>query len=184
MDSEPAVQMKRADAEMRVPKLSKLLGAKPGLNSSMVSLSVSNGRSLYLNSEGTFYEKSHPLVTLTAASSTQAADGMKLGDSVTFYSDSRDRLPRMTGLQPSLKKWEGGSNHFAMRLSLLATTVLYFLKAAPQQKSSPRNLQGVWRDSANLCPGWARWKRSLSVFLSSPDQRLSARLAHASCRIF
>src|SRR5207249_273294 len=33
----------------------------------------------------------------------------------------------MTGLQPSLKKWEGGSNHFAMRLSLLATTVLYFL---------------------------------------------------------
>src|SRR2546429_4804100 len=46
----------------------------------------------------------------------------------------------MTGLQPSLKKWEGGSNHFAMRLSLLATTVLYFLKAAPQQKSSPRNL--------------------------------------------
>src|SRR5438034_8069742 len=78
----------------------------------------------------------------------------------------------MTGLQPSLKKWEGGSNHFAMRLSLLATTVLYFLKAAPQQKSSPRNLQGVWRDSANLCPGWARWKRSLSVFLSSPDHRL------------
>jgi len=93
MDIEPAVQMKRSDAEMRVRKLSKLLGAKPGLNSSMVSLSVSNGRSLYLNSEGTFYEKSHPLVTLTAASSTQAADGMKLGDSVTFYSDSRDRLP-------------------------------------------------------------------------------------------
>jgi len=93
MDIEPAVQMKRSDAEMRVRKLSKLLGAKPGLNSSMVSLSVGNGRSLYLNSEGTFYEKSHPLVTLTAASSTQAADGMKLGDSVTFYSDSRDRLP-------------------------------------------------------------------------------------------
>ena len=93
MDIEPAVQMKRSDAEMLVRKLSKLLGAKPGLNSSMVSLSVSNGRSLYLNSEGTFYEKSHPLVTLTAASSTQAADGMKLGDSVTFYSDSRDRLP-------------------------------------------------------------------------------------------
>jgi len=93
MDIEPAVQMKRSDAEMLVRKLSKLLGAKPGLNSSMVSLSVGNGRSLYLNSEGTFYEKSHPLVTLTAASSTQAADGMKLGDSVTFYSDSRDRLP-------------------------------------------------------------------------------------------
>ena len=93
MDVEQAVQIKRSDAEMLVRKLSRLLGTMPGLHSSIVSLSVSNGRSLYLNSEGSFYEKSHPLVTLSAVTSTQATDGMKLGDSLTFYANSRDQLP-------------------------------------------------------------------------------------------
>jgi predicted Zn-dependent protease len=107
IDVEPLVQIKRADAETLVRKLSKLLGTMPGVNSSMVSLSVSNGRSLYLNSEGTFYEKSHPLVTLSAATSTQAADGMKLGDSVTFYSNSRDRLPADDRLAAVLEEMGG-----------------------------------------------------------------------------
>lgn len=93
VDVDPAIQMKRSDVETLVRKLSKLLGTMPGLNSSMVSLSVSNGRSLYLNSEGTFYEKSHPVVTLSVAASTQAADGMKLGDSITLYANLRERLP-------------------------------------------------------------------------------------------
>ena len=107
MDVDPVVQIKRMDAEALVRKLSKLLGTMPGVNSSMVSLSASNGRSLYLNSEGTFYEKSHPLVTLSAATSTQAADGMKLGDSLTFYANSRDRLPADDRLAALLEEMGG-----------------------------------------------------------------------------
>src|SRR2546429_6935631 len=34
----------------------------------------------------------------------------------TLFRSPAIGCPRMTGLQPSLKKWEGGSNHFAMRL--------------------------------------------------------------------
>jgi hypothetical protein len=93
IDVEPAAQIERRAAEIFVRNFSKLLGGIPELNSSSVNLSVSNGRSLYLNSEGAFYEKSHPLITLTATASTQAADGMKLGDSVTFYSRPPDALP-------------------------------------------------------------------------------------------
>lgn len=107
MDVEPTVQMKRSDAETLVRKLSKLLGSVAGLNSSMVSLSVSNGRSLYLNSEGTFYERSHPLVSLSVAASTQAADGMKVGDSATFYANSRDHLPPDDRLRARIEEMGG-----------------------------------------------------------------------------
>ncbi|HEV2388471.1 MAG TPA: metallopeptidase TldD-related protein [Candidatus Acidoferrales bacterium] len=90
---EPPIEMKRSDAEALVRQLSKALGTLPGLQTSMVRLSVANGRSLYLNSEGTFYEKSQPLIALSAAASTQAMDGMRLGDSVSFYARSLGGLP-------------------------------------------------------------------------------------------
>jgi len=93
VDVEPSVQMKRPEAEALVRELSKLLGPMPELYSSSVSLSVSNSRIVYLNSEGTSYEKSHPWITFSASVSTQATDGLRLGDSAFFYARSIDGLP-------------------------------------------------------------------------------------------
>jgi predicted Zn-dependent protease len=92
-DLEPAIEMKLSDAEALVRELSKPLGAMPGLEASSVRVSVSNGRSIYLNSEGTFYEKSQPLIAVSATASTQAVDGMSLADSVSFYARSAEGLP-------------------------------------------------------------------------------------------
>jgi predicted Zn-dependent protease len=93
IDVEPAVYMKRPEAETLVRDLSKVLGAMQELSSSSVNLSVSNSRTLYLNSEGTSYEKTHPLITFSASASTQAGDGVKLGDSASFYARSGNGLP-------------------------------------------------------------------------------------------
>lgn len=92
-DVAPPIEMKRSDTESLVRALSKLLGNMPAIDSSTVSLSVRNGRSLSLNTEGTRFEKSHPLLTLSAAASTHAADGMRLGDSVSLYATTLDGLP-------------------------------------------------------------------------------------------
>jgi predicted Zn-dependent protease len=92
-DDKPTVRMERSDAEALVRELSKQLGAMPDLNSSTVTLAASNVRTLYVNSEGTSYIKSQPLMTLTASASTQAADGMGLGDSLSFYTSSLDSFP-------------------------------------------------------------------------------------------
>jgi predicted Zn-dependent protease len=104
VDAEPDVQLKRSDAEKLVRDLSKLLGAMPELYSSSISLSVSNSRILYLNSEGTSYENSHPLITFSASASTQAADGLKLGDSASFYARSLDRLPSRDRLAAQVRE--------------------------------------------------------------------------------
>ncbi len=104
MDDEPIVRMERSGAETLVRELSKLLGGTTNLNSSKVSLSVSNARTLYLNSEGTSYAKSQSLITLTASASTQAADGMGLGDSVSFYATSLASFPPRDVLAAQIRR--------------------------------------------------------------------------------
>ena len=92
-DDRAPVRMERSDAEGLVRELSKQLGAMSDLNSSKIDLTVSNVRTLYLNSEGTSYIKSQPLITLTASASTQAIDGMVLADSLSFYGSSLTSFP-------------------------------------------------------------------------------------------
>jgi predicted Zn-dependent protease len=93
IDVAPSVKFERSDTEPLVRELSRVLSKMPDLYASTVALSVSNTRTLYLNSEGTSYEKTEPLITLTSSASTQAIDGMPLGDSVEFYARSLAYLP-------------------------------------------------------------------------------------------
>jgi len=89
----PPIKLDLAGSEQLVRELSKQLGAMPDLYASTVTFSASNFRTLYLNSEGSSYEKSKPFITLSASASTQATDGMPLGDSVHFYARSFSSLP-------------------------------------------------------------------------------------------
>ena len=75
----PAGKFERSSAELLVRSLSKILGNVPDLYNSSVALSATYSRTVYLNSEGTSYEITEPLVTLAASASTQAVDGMPEG---------------------------------------------------------------------------------------------------------
>jgi predicted Zn-dependent protease len=92
-DVVPPIKFDLSGAEQLVRELSKDLSGMPDLYASTVSFSASNFRTLYLNSEGSSFEKSKPLITLSASASTQATDGMALGDSVHFYARSFASLP-------------------------------------------------------------------------------------------
>jgi hypothetical protein len=89
----PAGKFERSAAESLVRNLSKVLGNVSDLYDSSVTLSASYSTTVYLNSEGTSYQKKEPLIALAAAASTQAIDGMLLDDSVNFYARSLASLP-------------------------------------------------------------------------------------------
>ncbi len=89
----PAGKFERSSAELLVRSLSKILGNVPDLYNSSVALSATYSRTVYLNSEGTSYEITEPLVTLAASASTQAVDGMPLDESVDYYTRSMTSLP-------------------------------------------------------------------------------------------
>lgn len=102
-DEEPPVQLKRPEAEALVRDLSEVLGELPDLYQSMVSLGVSNTQIRYLNSEGTSYTRSRPLIELTASTSTQALDGMRLGDTAQFYGRSIGSFPTRDQLAAQIR---------------------------------------------------------------------------------
>src|SRR6266849_167070 len=93
----PSEKFERSSAESLVRSLSKILGNVPDLYNSSVALSATYSRTVYLNSEGTSYEISEPLVTLAASASTQAVDGMPLDESVDYYARSLASLPAPDG---------------------------------------------------------------------------------------
>src|SRR6266850_315814 len=89
----PAGKFERSGAESLVRSLSKILGNVPDLYNSSVAFSATYSRTVYLNSEGTSYEITEPLVTLAASASTQAVDGMPLDESVDYHARSLASLP-------------------------------------------------------------------------------------------
>jgi len=99
----PAGKLERSGAESLVRSLSKILGNVPDLYNSSVALSATYSRTVYLNSEGTSYEISEPLVTLAASASTQAVDGMPLDESVDYYARSLASLPAPDGLAARIR---------------------------------------------------------------------------------
>jgi predicted Zn-dependent protease len=92
-DVAPPLNFDPSGAELLVREMSKILSKMPDLYASTVTLNANYTRTLYLNSEGTSYEKTEPLFILTASASTQAIDGMPLGDSAHFYSRSLASFP-------------------------------------------------------------------------------------------
>jgi hypothetical protein len=81
-----------AMGESLVRELSRA-GISPTVYSSTVSFSASNTRTYYLNSEGTTFTRSRPMVTVTATAATQSADGMPLNSGVTIAARSVGTLP-------------------------------------------------------------------------------------------
>ena len=90
VDVAGAATWKIEDAESLARELSALFKQAPDIHESRVQAEMENRRSYYVNSEGTAYVRSNPLVQLRVWASTQADDGTVLEDSETFHARSED----------------------------------------------------------------------------------------------
>lgn len=91
-DDRAPAEVDLAEAEKLVRDLSALFKEMPAVFTSRVQLEVLNVHTRYINSEGTSFTRTTPLVTFTALAGTQAPDGMALADFVAGYGRSPDDL--------------------------------------------------------------------------------------------
>ena len=82
-----------ARVEGLVRRLSALFREMSGANTSHVSLSVSNQRTWYVDSEGRVSKRLRPAVSIYATASAQAADGTPLEQSFSVHRRAFDELP-------------------------------------------------------------------------------------------
>lgn len=102
-DVVPAPPLDRAAAEALVRGLSAAFRAFPEVYSSGVSWSAGVARTRYLNSEGSAFTRSSPWLVLGIGASTQAVDGMPLGDAIAFYGGTPSDLPTRESLLDSVR---------------------------------------------------------------------------------
>ena len=102
-DVVPAPPLDRAAAEALVRGLSAAFRAFPEVYSSGVSWSAGVARTRYLNSEGSAFTRSSPWLVLGIQASTQAVDGMPLGDAIAFYGGTPSDLPTRESLLDSVR---------------------------------------------------------------------------------
>ena len=102
-DVVPAPPLDRAAAEALVRGLSAAFRAFPEVYSSGVSWSAGVARTRYLNSEGSTFTRSSPWMVLGIQASTQAVDGMPLGDAIAFYGGTPSDLPTRESLLDSVR---------------------------------------------------------------------------------
>jgi len=92
-DVSPPIRVGLAEAQGWARELSALFREMPALFTSSVQFSASHVHTRYLNSEGSSFTRSTPLVSLTATAATQSPEGMPLEDFVAFYGRSLSDLP-------------------------------------------------------------------------------------------
>ena len=83
----------REAAEDLVRELSQVFRGRPAVQISEVVLRVLDHETRLLNSEGTSFHRSAPVLELIVAAVTQAQDGRPLHDGAAFYARSWEQLP-------------------------------------------------------------------------------------------
>ena len=91
-DWQNEIEMDQVWAEGLVKKLSALSRQAPAVFTSSVTIQAVNTISYYVNSEGTFFRRVSPSLTLKALAATQAPDGMPVEDFVAVYGRSTSDL--------------------------------------------------------------------------------------------
>jgi hypothetical protein len=89
----PALKVNIVETENLAKELSALFKQFPDVFTSMVQFSINNTHIRYINSEGSSFVRSLPLITFTASAATQASDGMPLENFIAFYGRSMDEFP-------------------------------------------------------------------------------------------
>jgi hypothetical protein len=100
----PAAKVNIVEIENLAKELSALFKQSPDVFTSMVQFSISNTHIRYINSEGSSFVRSLPLITFTASAATQASDGMPLENFIAFYGRSLDEFPGKDALAARLRE--------------------------------------------------------------------------------
>ena len=90
---EAHMDIDRSRLEELLRELSAEFREQPDVFTSSVRLQIQLTRTRYINSEGTAYTRSTPLVSLTVRAATQAEDGMPLEDFLTVHGRDPGDLP-------------------------------------------------------------------------------------------
>ena len=98
VDEVPPAPTNRADAEALVRTLSAVFRGLPDIYNSRASFSSGWTLTRYVNSEGTFFTRAAPRVSVTITANTQAADGMPLSDVFSLDVRTQADLPRRDSL--------------------------------------------------------------------------------------
>ncbi len=93
------IKMDLAQAEDMVRSLSALFRKSPEIYTSSASLTISDTRSWYLNSEGSEVTDESSAATFMAMAQTQAIDGTELPDWVMASANSAEALPKEPDLE-------------------------------------------------------------------------------------
>ncbi len=120
----PPTTVNRARAETLVRDLSLRFREMPEVHHSTVELQASVSQTRYLNSEGSSFTRSLPLVTLAAKAATQAADGQLLEDFVAVTG-------RLISDLPSSKEMAAPIDSLGIRLAALRQASLLELYNGP-----------------------------------------------------
>jgi hypothetical protein len=97
------IKMDLTQAEAQVKSLSTLFRQAPEIYTSTVSLSLTDTRSWYLNSEGSTITAETPAATFVAMAQTQAVDGTMLPDWVMVSARSGEALPQEAELAARIR---------------------------------------------------------------------------------
>ncbi|MEP6619093.1 MAG: metallopeptidase TldD-related protein [bacterium] len=104
-DDMPPVKLDLAVAETLARDLSRA-GIAPAVYAAAVSVGAVTSRTYYVNSEGTSWVKTRPMLTVSATASTQAGDGMPLGNAFRVMARSMSGLPSRDQLAARVKEMQ------------------------------------------------------------------------------
>jgi predicted Zn-dependent protease len=93
----------RKELESLARNLSAVFRSSPEIYRSSVEIQQRNFYTRYVNSEGTTFTRSQPLIKLQVSAETQAEDGLPLTDTLEFYGRSRPDLPSAETLLEQVK---------------------------------------------------------------------------------
>jgi predicted Zn-dependent protease len=92
------------DLEAMARDLSAVFRLVPEIDGSSVTIRYTNRYTRYLNSEGTSFTRSEPLIKLEVSARTQAPDGQPIADSFDVYARSLADLPSRDALRARVQQ--------------------------------------------------------------------------------
>ncbi len=93
-----------AELEAMARELSAVFRSAPEINRSSVKIKYRTVYTRYLNSEGTSFTRTEPLIKLEATAKTQAANGLPISDSFVVYALTTAELPQREHLRARVQK--------------------------------------------------------------------------------
>jgi predicted Zn-dependent protease len=94
----PVLSFRSGDIESLARDLSGVFRSTPEIDHSSVTIKYRSVYTRYVNSEGTLFTRTEPIIQLQVTASTQAEDGVVVSDSFVVYGHSASDLPSKESL--------------------------------------------------------------------------------------